>query len=192
MQTMGLWDNIKSSAARMNDELKTSISKYKNSDFANASMAMCALVAAADGTIDDSQRSKTAGFIASNDSLSAFDPADLQSRFNGFCDKLSEDFDFGKISVLQTIGKVRNKPEAARAVIQVGIVIGGADGSFDPVEKKMVQEACNALQLNADEFELSAENRSPTPHPPKQEPASKPCTFCQGKGCNFCGGSGKA
>ena len=26
----------------------------------------------------------------------------------------------------------------------------------------------------------------------EQEPASKPCTFCQGKGCNFCGGSGKA
>ena len=25
----------------------------------------------------------------------------------------------------------------------------------------------------------------------EQEPASKPCTFCQGKGCNFCGGSGK-
>ena len=30
-------------------------------------------------------------------------------------------------------------------MIQVGIIIGGADGNFDPDEKQAVREACNAV-----------------------------------------------
>ena len=39
-------------------------------------------------------------------------------------------------------------PEA-RAVIQIGIVIGGADGDFDKDEQAVVREACFALDVGA-------------------------------------------
>ena len=90
----------------------------------------------------------------SNDSLSCFDADNLKERFTKYCNKLESDFDFGKISTLQAIGKLRNKDAEARAVIQVGIIIGGADGDFDPDEKQAVREACRALGIEPSDFDL--------------------------------------
>ena len=59
---MGFWDNLKGKALQLNEGLKTKMGQFKNTDFANASVAMCALIAAADGTIDASERQKTAAF----------------------------------------------------------------------------------------------------------------------------------
>ena len=58
------------------------------------------------------------------------------------------DYDFGKVEAIATIGKLKGKPDAARAVIQVGIIIGGADGNFDNDEKQAVREACNAVGIS--------------------------------------------
>ena len=151
---MGFWDDLKSKVNDMNENLKTNVSKFKNQKFADASMAMCAMVAAADGNVDADEKRKTAGFIASNPSLQAFDTAKLQEKFNYFCGKLNADFDFGKIETLQAIGKLKGKEDQGRACIQLGIIIGGADGDFDPDEKKAVKEACNAVGVNAGEFDL--------------------------------------
>jgi tellurite resistance protein TerB len=39
-------------------------------------------------------------------------------------------------------------------VIQIGIIIGGADGNFDDDEKKAVRDACHAVNLPPAEFDL--------------------------------------
>ena len=64
------------------------------------------------------------------------------------------DFEFGKVAVLQDIAKIKKKPDQARAVVQIGIIIGGADGNFDEHEKKIVRDACFALGLQPAEFDL--------------------------------------
>ena len=151
---MAFWDDLKGKVNSMNQNLKTKISQFKNADFANAAMAMCALVSAADGNIDSSERQKTASFIMSNETLKVFDPSELREKFNFFCDKLTQDFDFGKIECIQTISKAKKNEGQARAVIQIGIIIGGSDGNFDPDEKKIVKEACNAVGINPEEFDL--------------------------------------
>lgn len=151
---MAFWDNLKEKVDSMNKNLSTKVAQFKNNDFAEASMAMCALVAAADGEIDSSERQKTASFIMSNETLKIFDSSDLRDKFNFFCDKLTQDFDFGKIECIQTISKVKKNEAQARAVIQLGIIIGGADGDFDPDEKKVVKEACNSVGINPSEFDL--------------------------------------
>ena len=151
---MPLWDQLKSRTATMSSQLKTKAHTFKNADFANASMAVCALIAAADGSIDASERQKVAGFITSNDVLSIFPPQDLREKFDHYCNKLSSDYDFGKIEAIQAISKLKKKEDQARAVIQVGIIIGGADGNFDDDEKKAVREACNAVGIAPTEFDL--------------------------------------
>jgi len=151
---MALWDNLKEKVNSMNQNLSTKVSQFKNNDFASATMAMCALVAAADGDIDSSERQKTASFIMNNETLKIFEASDLREKFNFFCDKLTQDFDFGKIECIQTISKVRKNEGQARAVIQLGIIIGGADGDFDPNEKKAVKDACNAVGISPNEFDL--------------------------------------
>jgi len=148
------WKNLKDQAAAMSNALQTRVAKYKNADFANASMAMCALVAAADGTIDALERQKTAALITNNETLKVFDLADLQTKFEFYCTKLSNDFDFGKIEALQAIAKLHKAPDQARAVIQIGIIIGGADGNFDPDEKNVVRAACNSVNIPVTDFDL--------------------------------------
>ncbi|MHA6762087.1 tellurite resistance TerB family protein [Streptacidiphilus sp. PAMC 29251] len=151
---MALWDRIKDSANTMQTQLNAKKNDLKSGAFRDASMAMCALVAAADGSIDPSERQRVASLIATNEVLQNFSADDLQTRFNDYCGKLTADFDFGKVSVLQTIGKTSKKPVEARAVIQIGIVIGGADGNFDKTEQAIVREACYAVGIAPSEFDL--------------------------------------
>ncbi|MEV8329584.1 tellurite resistance TerB family protein [Streptomyces niveus] len=151
---MALWDRIKESASTMQTQLNAKKNDLKSSGFRDASMAMCALVAAADGSIDASERQRVASLIMGNDVLQNFPAADLQRRFDDYCQQLTADFDFGKVGILQTIGKVAKKPTEARAVIQIGIVIGGADGDFDASERAVVREACFAVGISPNEFDL--------------------------------------
>ena len=127
---------------------------FKSGAFRDATMAMCALIAAADGSVDAEERRKVASLISQNEVLQNFPADELQRIFNDDVDKLMRDFDFGKVSILQEIGKVKKKQDEARAVIQIGIIIGGADGNFDDDEKKAVRDACHAVNLPPAEFDL--------------------------------------
>ncbi len=151
---MPIWNQLRQSAQGMQTQLVAKKNDLKSGSFRDASMAMCALVAAADGSIDPEERRKVAGLISSNEVLSNFPADQLLQIFNGYCDKLTADFDFGKVGVIQDIGKTKKKPAEARAVIQIGIIIGGADGSFDKDEQNVVKEACFAVGLAPSEFDL--------------------------------------
>ncbi|MER6524152.1 TerB family tellurite resistance protein [Streptomyces sp. NPDC001508] len=151
---MALWDRVKESASTMQTQLVAKKNDLKSGAFRDASMAMCALVAAADGTIDPAERQRVAQLIATNEVLQNFPADDLRRRFEENLNKLTADFDFGKVSVLQEIAKAKKKPAEARAVIQIGIVIGGADGDFDKTEQAVVREACFTLDLPPHEFDL--------------------------------------
>jgi tellurite resistance protein TerB len=151
---MALWDRLKESASQMQTQLVAKKNDLKSGAFRDASMAMCALVAAADGTVDPSERQRVAQLIATNEVLQNFPADDLRRRFEENLGKLTADFAFGKVSVLQEIAKAKKKPAEARAVIQIGIVIGGADGDFDKTEQAVVREACYTLDLPPHEFDL--------------------------------------
>ncbi|NML51266.1 tellurite resistance TerB family protein [Streptomyces sp. R302] len=151
---MALWDRIKESASTMQTRLTARKNELTSGAFRDASMAMCALVAAADGRVDPAERQRVAQLIAANEVLRNFDAVDLQRRFDAQLDRLAADVDFGKVAVLQEVAKAAKKPAEARAVVQIGIVIGGADGHFDPTERAVVREACFALGLPPHEFDL--------------------------------------
>ncbi|MBF0201111.1 MAG: tellurite resistance TerB family protein [Desulfamplus sp.] len=151
---MGFLNKLKEGARELQNQLSSQVKQFKNKNFADGTMAVCALVAAADGNIDSDERRKTAAFISTNDSLSVFDVSQLQKTFNDFCDKITKDFDFGKIDLLQVISKLKKTPDQARAAVQVGIIIGKADGSFDDDEKKVVREICHAVGIDPKEFDL--------------------------------------
>lgn len=151
---MGFFDTLKSRLGELQAQATTQVGKYKSKDFAKASMAMCALIAAADGTISYDERQKTEDFIRSNEALKVFDPDELLKDFGFYASKLEKDFAFGKMEAIATIGKLKKDLGAARAVIQVGIVIGGADGDFDKDEQQAVREACLAVGIPPGEFDL--------------------------------------
>jgi tellurite resistance protein TerB len=151
---MSLWNQLRNRAQDMSAQLKTKTDQFKNKEFANGSMAMCALIAAADGNIDAAERAKMAGLITSNDVLRVFPAAELTQKFDFYASKLQSNFEFGKLEATSTIAKLKSKPDQARAVIQIGIIIGGADGFFDDHEKAAVRGACHALGIPPAEFDL--------------------------------------
>lgn len=151
---MSFWEQLKQNVSQINDSLQTNISKFQNNDFAEATMAICALIAAADGSINTDERQKTTALIVSNETLKIFPASELKQKFDFYCEKLSQDFDFGKVEAIQAIAKLNKKLDQGRAVIQIGIIIGGADGNFDSDEKKVVKEACHAVGINPAEFDL--------------------------------------
>lgn len=151
---MALWDQVKNRTQTLSDQLNTKKDQFRSKEFADAAMAICALVAAADGSIDAAERQKTAALIAGNDTLAVFPPDELRAKFDGYCDKLTRDFDFGKVEVVGVIAKLKSKPDQARAVVSIGLIIGAADGNLDADEKKAVRDACFAVGIDPAQFDL--------------------------------------
>ncbi|OEJ25932.1 tellurium resistance protein [Streptomyces agglomeratus] len=126
--------------------------ELKSGAYRDASMAMCALVAAADGQVEPAERQRVEELIVSNEVLQNFPADQLRQRFNQHVDQLLANFDLGKAEALKVIGKAAKKPAEARAVIQTGIVVAGADGHFEPSEQYAIREACAALGVPPTEF----------------------------------------
>ena len=151
---MPIWNRLRQATQDMQAQLLSKKNDLQSGAFRDASMAMCALVAAADGTVDPSERQKVSSLITSNAALGNFPPETLSSRFEDNCNKLAADYQLGKVELVQLVGKTKKEPAEARAVIQIGIIIGGADGNFDDQEKAVVKEACHAVGIDPSEFEL--------------------------------------
>lgn len=151
---MPIWNQLRQSAQSMQTNLVAKKNDFKSGTFRDACMGMCALVAAADGSVDRAERLRVSSLIQSNEVLQIFPADELRQEFDNYCNKLMTDFEFGKVAVLQDVAKIKKKPDQARAVVQIGIIIGGADGKFDDDEKKIVRDACFALGLQPAEFDL--------------------------------------
>ncbi len=149
-----LISKLMDNAPRWQAQLLAKKNDLRGGSFRDASMGICALVAAADGTIDQTERRKVADFIAADQVLKNFPIDDLRARFEDNCNRLTSDPAFGRAYVLQQIGKAAGKPAEASAVIQIGIMVGNADGSFDQAELAAVRDACQTLQLNPRDFGL--------------------------------------
>ncbi|MEZ3180692.1 TerB family tellurite resistance protein [Streptomyces pimonensis] len=133
-------------------QLASAKAELKSGAYRDASMAMCALVAAADGRVDPAERQRVEELIASNEVLQNFPADQLRKRFNEHVDRLTANFELGKAKALEDIAKAAKKPVEARAVVQTGLVVAGADGSFEPAEQYAVRDACSALGLSPTEF----------------------------------------
>ncbi|MEV6167948.1 TerB family tellurite resistance protein [Streptomyces sp. NPDC051954] len=138
----------------LKNQLTSLKTELKSGAYRDASMAMCALVAAADGNVDPAERQHVESLIMSNDVLQNFPPDQLRTRFNKHVDQMAVNFQQGKTEAMQEIAKAAKKPTEARAVVQTGFVVAGADGYIAPAEEQVLREACAALGLSPQEFGL--------------------------------------
>jgi tellurite resistance protein TerB len=145
---------LKQNAEQARSKLTAEASKFKNRAFMEAVVNGCALVAAADGEIDASEKQKMAGFIERADELKHFEMRQVIEVFQ----KAAADFEFdhgiGKASALKVIGKIKGSEDQSRLLVRVICAIGAADGDFDVQEKAMVAEVARELGLDPAEFDL--------------------------------------
>ena len=148
---MSLMDRITSTLNTTKKGLTNSVKRFKNKDFLDAVVAGCALVAAADGNIDNSEKEKMIGFIQRSEELKVFETDQVIMRFNHFVDGFGFSHNVGAEEAYRAIAKVKDK-EAARILIAVCCAIGTADGNFDDKEKTVVREICLRLDVNPSEY----------------------------------------
>ncbi|MDR6553152.1 tellurite resistance TerB family protein [Paenibacillus qinlingensis] len=148
--SVGFKSWLQNSKQGLTDQVK----KFKNKDFMDAVVAGCALVAAADGSVDSNEKQKMAGYMSRSEELKVFDMSDVINRFNHFVGNLEFDSMIGKQEALKAIAKFRSKPEVGRVIVGVCSAIGAADGDFDDKEKAVVRDICQSLGLTPGEFGL--------------------------------------
>ena len=145
-----LKENTDTARAKMAAE----VSKFKNRAFMEAVVSGCALVAAADGSIDAEEKQKMAGFVERADELKHFDMREVIEVFQ----KTAGDFEFdhaiGKATALKTISKIKGNEEHGRLLVRIVCAIGAADGDFDANERAVVSEIARELSLDPADFDL--------------------------------------
>ncbi len=146
---MSFWNKLKQNASDAMAGLKTKAAQFNNSTFRDATMAICALVASADGKIEDSEKAAIGACITSLDALKVFAPADLIAKFNEYCDQINKDKVFGKIAVMGVVGKIKGKGEQPDTAVQIALAVANSDGDFAQSEKVVVAEICRTLGLDS-------------------------------------------
>ena len=114
----------------------------------------CVLVAAADGSVEASEKQKMAGFIERSNELKHFDMGEVIIVFQKAAADYESDDVLGKACALEKIRKVKANEEQARLLVRVVCAIGAADGDFDTQEKDMVTEIARELGLNPADFDI--------------------------------------
>lgn len=134
--------------------LETEVKKFKSKSFLEATVAGCAIVAAADGVVSPEEKRKMIGFINQSDALKVFDASEAIKLFEKFADAYDFDPEVGKAQALKAVSQLKKKTEEARLLIRVCCAIGAADGNFDDSEKAAVREICRELGQDPADFNL--------------------------------------
>ncbi|MFK7995843.1 MAG: TerD family protein [Granulosicoccus sp.] len=149
-----LFNRLKQTAALAGSRLSTEASKFRNRSFMEAVVNGCVLVAAADGSIDATEKQKMAGYIERSDELKHFEIGEVIKVFQSAAAVYESDNVIGKACALEKIRKVKSNEEQARLLVRVVSAIGAADGDFDAQEKNMVSEIARELGLNPADFNV--------------------------------------
>ncbi|PPQ32716.1 Tellurite resistance TerB [Rhodoblastus sphagnicola] len=145
---------FKDAASTARQTLLDEVGKFKNKDFLEATVASCALVAAADGSISSEEKKKMVAYLQASDELKVFKLEEVIAFFNQITAKFDFDADIGKIEAMKVVGRLKGNDAAARTMVRVCCVIGASDGDFDDKEKSAVRAICAELGLNAGDFGL--------------------------------------
>ncbi len=148
---MSILDKIKSGAAAAIDAVENKMDCMINHQFVQATIAFLALIVAADGTIEDSERRRVASVISQNDRFKSSNKQEVIDLFHNLCDKLTKDFVMEKINCLSMISKMKGKAESDE-ILRLGILIAKSGSDFGDPEKAIISEVCNILGLNFKDF----------------------------------------
>lgn len=129
---------------------KSQMAQYNNSTFRNATMAVCALVAASDGQIEKEEKSKVANLIGKNELLQCFNATELRDLFLQYCEEAVDEFT--RLELVNHVRKLRGNAAQADTAMRIACIIANADGDFEEEEKKVVRELCGVLALSSSEY----------------------------------------
>ncbi|SOC26533.1 tellurite resistance TerB family protein [Thalassospira xiamenensis] len=151
---MSLWNRIKDFATEARATVVTDYKKFANRDFMIANAAAAALVACADGTVSPEEKTAIIRRMETSDELKVFKASEIIDHFNKYVQKITDDNIFGRLQVLEQVGKIAGNEQQCMALIRFVIILGTADGNFDDDEKKAVKDMCVQMKIDPSLFDL--------------------------------------
>ncbi|WP_230205238.1 tellurite resistance TerB family protein [Parafrankia elaeagni] len=150
------WTALRQSVRTLRAQLIARRDDLHGEAFRDAAVAVCALVAVADGRVDPEERDAMVGSIHGEAVLADYPRTDLEHLFDQHVARLRADLVAGRRAALREIGKVRGDSVRSWAVLRFGAVVGRADGYFDPDERRVVQDAADVLGLSTGTLAVQA------------------------------------
>ena len=131
------------------------VSKYSGrTDFLEAVCAGAALVAAADGSIDDSEVEATMKAVKANKALAeGFDAREIEKTINSMLDRAGGGR-VGRAGLRTEIREIGKDHDMAEAVILTMLDVAEADGEIDAKEQAVMESI--AKELGVDLAKLAA------------------------------------
>ena len=133
---------------------KTSAAKFENRDLMEAIVGGSLLIAASDGSIDDSELESLDKLIQTNDKLAHFG-SEIGATIDKFSNMLEAGFRMGKIKILREIADIDADPEGKEEAFVTMLEVAEADGEVDEKEEAMLTEIGRKMGINLKEFGLA-------------------------------------
>lgn len=127
------------------ETLRNSLSRIRNRQFLDATMAATALVATADGEVTFSELSALDAVLETVQDLQMYDPHIAVDIYRDFADTIVESPDTGRRAAMAAVAKIGRDHEAAELVIRVAVAISKADGELSPDEAHVISDICGTL-----------------------------------------------
>lgn len=127
------------------ETLRNSLSRFRNRQFLDATMAATALVATADGEVTFSELSALDAVLESVQDLQIYDPHIAVDIYKDFADAIANDPEAGRRDAMMAVKKIAGNHDAADLVIRVAVAISKADGELTADERGTINELCAEL-----------------------------------------------
>lgn len=117
-------------------------------DFLEAVCASAALIAAADGEIEDSEVDAAVKAVKANKALAqGFDQQTIDRTINAMLERAGGGR-VGRAGLRKEILEVAKDPEMAEAVILTALDVAEADGEVEPAEQKLLENLAKDLGID--------------------------------------------
>lgn len=117
-------------------------------DFLEAVCAAAALIAAADGEIEDSEVKSTVKAVKANKSLAGgFDQGTIEACINKMLDRASGGR-VGRMGLWAEISEVASDADMAEAVVLTALDVAESDGEVEPEEQKVLERLAKDLSID--------------------------------------------
>lgn len=152
---MGFFSGMKKAlgagAAAASTELKAKYSE--NKDFLEAVCAAVALVAAADGEIEDSEVGAIQRLVAGNDKLgSIYQPHEINAVATTMLAQAKTAS--GKAQLARQLDDIKNNASMCEDTYLIALDIAMADGELEPEEEAVLKKIATRLNVDPKKFEF--------------------------------------
>ena len=135
-------------------DYRLQLERHRNRPFLEATMAACAMVAAADGEISFGERIRVDQILDALDTLKVFDSNEAVNLFNNFASAIFAAPKAGREQAVTALKVVSGDPEKSAMLMRIFLAICEVGETKSLVKQIEVVMLCGLLGIEPDDFGL--------------------------------------